>query len=60
MQAKIIEVGSGRKDESGKVVPLEVKKGDMVLIGKYAGTDVTVQDKEYLIMREEDVLAIIE
>ncbi|MEJ2746238.1 MAG: co-chaperone GroES, partial [bacterium] len=39
MQAKIIEVGSGRKDESGKVVPLEVKKGDMVLIGKYAGTD---------------------
>jgi chaperonin GroES len=60
MQAKIIEVGTGRKDENGKVVPLEVKKGDMVLIGKYAGTDVTVQDKEYLIMREEDVLAIIE
>jgi len=60
MQAKIIEVGAGRKDENGKVVPLEVKKGDVVLIGKYAGTDVTVQDKEYLIMREEDVLAIIE
>jgi len=60
MQAKIIEVGTGKRDENGKVIPLDVKKGDMVLIGKYAGTDVTVQDKEYLIMREEDVLAIIE
>ncbi len=60
MQAKIIEVGSGRRDENGKIIPLEVKKGDKVLIGKYAGTEVTVQDKEYLIMREEDVLAIIE
>jgi len=60
MQARIIEVGPGRRGEDGKVIPMEVKKGDTVLIGKYAGTDVTVHDKEYLIMREEDVLAIIE
>lgn len=59
MQAKIIEVGSGKRNEDGKLIPLEVKKGDKVLIGKYAGTEVTIADKEYLIMREEDVLAII-
>lgn len=59
MQAKIIEVGPGKRNEDGKLIPLEVKKGDTVLIGKYAGTEVTIADKEYLIMREEDVLAII-
>jgi len=59
MQAKIIEIGSGKRSEEGKLIPFEVKKGDTVLIGKYAGTEVTVGDKEYLIMREEDVLAVI-
>jgi chaperonin GroES len=60
MQAKVIEVGPGKRNEDGKLIPFEVKKGDKVLIGKYSGTEVTVDDKEYLIMREEDVLAIID
>jgi len=60
MQAKVIEVGSGKRNEDGKLIPCEVKKGDRVLIGKYAGTEVTIDDKEYLILREEDVLATIE
>ncbi|MCX6355242.1 MAG: co-chaperone GroES [Candidatus Aureabacteria bacterium] len=60
MQAKVIEVGLGKRNEDGKLIPLEVKKGDKVLIGKYAGSEVTVDNKEYLIMREEDVLAIID
>jgi len=60
MHAKVIEIGSGKRNEDGKLLPFEVKKGDTVLIGKYAGSEVTVDDKEYLIMREEDVLAIID
>jgi len=59
MQAKVIEIGSGKRDEDGKLIPFEVKKGDTVLIGKYAGTEVTIADKEHLILREEDVLAVI-
>ncbi|MCX6356557.1 MAG: co-chaperone GroES [Candidatus Aureabacteria bacterium] len=59
MQAKVIEVGPGKRNEDGKLIPLEVKKGDTVLIGKYAGNEVTVNDKEYLILREEDVLAVV-
>ncbi len=59
MQAKVIEVGSGKRNEDGKLIPFEVKKGDTVLIGKYAGTEVTIADKEHLILREEDVLAVI-
>ncbi|HOE27430.1 MAG: co-chaperone GroES [Candidatus Aureabacteria bacterium] len=59
MQAKVIEVGLGKRNEDGKLIPFEVKKGDTVLIGKYAGTEVTIADKEHLILREEDVLAVI-
>ena len=59
MEAEVIEIGTGKVDESGKKIPFEVKKGDRILIGKYSGTDVTVGNKEYLILREEDVLAII-
>ena len=59
MQAKVIEIGTGKRDEDGKLIPFEVKKGDTVLIGKYAGTEVTLADKEHLILREEDVLAVI-
>ena len=59
MEAEVIEVGTGKTDDSGKKVPFEVKKGDRILIGKYSGTDVTIDDKEYLILREEDILAII-
>ncbi len=58
MRGEVIEAGPG-KTEDGKVVPMEVKKGDKVLYGKYSGTEVTVNDTEYLIMRESDILAII-
>jgi len=58
MQGEIIEAGPGRV-EDGKTVPMEVKKGDKVLYGKYSGTEVTVDDVEYLIMRESDILAIV-
>jgi len=53
-------VGLGRLDDDGKRIPLDVREGDEILFGKYAGNEVTVDDEEYLIMREDDVLAIIE
>ncbi len=59
-EAKVIEVGPGRLDEDGKRVELEVKKGDRVLIGKYAGTEVKLDGEDHLILREDDVLAVIE
>jgi chaperonin GroES len=59
-QGKIIEVGPGRMTEDGKRIPLEVKKGNKVLFGKYSGSEVTVGDQEYLIMREDDILAVID
>lgn len=58
-EAKVIAAGKGRFSEGGTVVPLEVKSGDKVLFGKYSGTEITVDDKEYLILKEEDVLAIV-
>lgn len=58
MQGEIIEAGPGRV-EDGKAVPMEVKKGDKVLYGKYSGTEITIDDVEYLIMRESDILAIV-
>ncbi len=58
MQGEVVEVGPG-KIEDGKKVAMEVKKGDKVLYGKYSGTEVTITDIEYLIMRESDILAII-
>jgi chaperonin GroES len=59
MQGEVVEVGPGRV-EDGKKVPMEVKKGDKVLYGKYSGTEVTIDNVEYLIMRESDILAILE
>lgn len=59
-QGKVIAVGSGGVDEKGNRREMEVKLGDKVLFGKYAGTEVTLDDKEYLIMSEEDILGIIE
>jgi chaperonin GroES len=59
-EAKVVAVGSGRVTDDGKVVALEVKKGDRVLFGKYSGSEVTIEGEEHLIIREEDVLAIIE
>lgn len=58
-KGKVIAVGSGRKTESGKIIPLEVKVGDIVLFTKYGPTEIKVDDKEYLIAKEEDILAII-
>ena len=57
-EAEIVAVGPGRL-EDGKHLPLEVKEGDKVLIGKYSGTEVKIEGEEYLIMREDDVLAIV-
>jgi chaperonin GroES len=59
-EGKVIAVGNGRVTDDGKVVPLEVKKGDRVLFGKYSGSEVTIEGEEHLIIREEDVLAILE
>ncbi|HEX7401197.1 MAG TPA: co-chaperone GroES [candidate division Zixibacteria bacterium] len=58
-QGEVMEVGPGRVGEEGDKIPMEVKKGDKVLYGKYSGTEVTVGDVEYLIMRESDIFAII-
>jgi len=58
-EAKVIAVGKGRVDEEGKVVPLDVKKGDKVLIGKFSGTEVMIEDEEHVILREEEILAKI-
>jgi chaperonin GroES len=59
-EGKVVEVGKGKVDESGKRIALEVKKGDRILFGKYSGTEVKIEGEEYLIMREEDVLGIID
>jgi chaperonin GroES len=56
-EAEVIEVGKGRVNDEGKVVPLEVKKGDRVLIGKYTGTEVTIDGVEHIIVREDEILA---
>ncbi|MFO7675306.1 MAG: co-chaperone GroES [bacterium] len=59
-QGKVIAVGPGRVDDDGKRIALDVKKGDHILFGKYSGNEIRVGDEEYLIMREDDILAIIE
>ncbi|OQX86569.1 co-chaperone GroES [candidate division KSB1 bacterium 4484_87] len=59
MQGTVVAVGPGKKSDSGETIPLEVKVGDVVLYGKYSGTDVTIDDEEYLIMRESDIFAIL-
>ena len=57
-EAKVVAVGKGKTNEDGKTIPLELKTGDKILFGKYSGTEITVDDKECLILKEEDVLAI--
>ncbi len=59
-EGKVIAVGNGKVTEDGKKIPLDVKAGDKILFGKYSGSEVKLDDKEYLILREEDVLAILE
>ncbi|MCK4225134.1 MAG: co-chaperone GroES [candidate division Zixibacteria bacterium] len=58
-EGEVMEVGPGRVTDDGKKIPMELKKGDKILYGKYSGTEVTIDDVEYLIMRESDVLAVI-
>jgi chaperonin GroES len=58
-EGKVIAVGTGKLDDNGKVIPFNVKKGDMVLMPKYGGTDVKIGEKKYQIVREEDILAVI-
>lgn len=60
MEGKIVAVGAGKVLEDGKKVPLDVKEGDRVLFGKYAGTEVKIDGEEHLIMREDDILGVIE
>ena len=59
-QGKVIAVGKGRIEKDGKVTPLDVKSGDTVLFGKYAGQEIKIDGNEYLIIREEEVLGVVE
>ena len=59
-EAEVIAVGEGKFDDNGKRIKLDVKKGDTVLIGKYSGTEIKIEDVEYTILREDEVLAIVE
>jgi chaperonin GroES len=59
LKGKIVAVGEGKVTEDGNRIPMQLKKGDKVLIGKYSGTEVQIEGKDYLIMREDDVLAIM-
>ena len=59
-EGEVVAVGSGKKNEEGKVVPLDVKAGDRILFGKYSGSEIKMDNEEYLILREEEVLGILE
>ena len=59
-EGKVVSVGNGKIGDDGKRIPLEIKKGDKILFGKYSGTEVKIEGDEYLIMREDDILGIIE
>ncbi len=60
MQGEVVAAGGGRITEDGKKIPMDVKVGDIVLFAKYSGNEVKIDDKEYLIMKEDDVLAVVE
>ena len=59
-QGRVVAVGKGRVNDKGEVFPLDVKEGDLVLFGKYAGSEIKIEGKEYLIIREEEVLGVLE
>ncbi len=59
-QGKVIAVGHGKRLEDGKLIPLEVKAGDTILFGKYSGSEIKIEGNEYLIMKEDDVLGLVE
>lgn len=58
-EGEVVAAGTGRRTEDGKVIALEVKKGDKILFGKYSGTEIKIEGSDFLIMREEDVLGIL-
>jgi chaperonin GroES len=60
IRGEVIAAGNGKRNESGETVPMDVKVGDKVLFGKYSGTEVKVEGEELLVMREEDIMAVIE
>jgi len=60
VEGKVVAVGKGKILENGNLQPLEVKKGDKILFGKYAGTEINIEGDEHLIMREDDIVAIVE
>lgn len=59
-QGEVVAIGGGRRAEDGKLIALEVKKGDKILFGKYSGTEIKIEGDDYLIMREDDVLGIMQ
>ncbi len=59
-EGKVVAVGRGKKTDEGKVIPLDVKAGDKVLFGKYSGSEVKIDGEEHLILREEDILGVLE
>jgi len=59
MEGEVLEIGSGARDEIGKLIPLDVKKGDKILFGKWSGTEVKMNGEDYLIMKESDIMGII-
>jgi len=59
-EGKVVAVGKGKANEDGKIVPLDVKVNDRILFGKYSGSEITIDGEEHLIMREEDILGVIE
>ena len=60
LEGTVVAVGKGKSTEDGKVLPLDVKAGDKVLFGKYAGTEIKIDGKEYVMMREDDILGVVE
>src|ERR1700694_5555300 len=59
-QGEVVAVGQGKRNEDGKLIPLDVKAGDRILFGKYSGSDLQIDNNEYLIMREDEVLGVLE
>ena len=60
IQAKVVAVGAGKRDKEGKIIPLDVKAGDKVLFSKYSGSEIKIDGDEHLILREEDLLAVLD
>ena len=59
-EGKVIAVGPGKRDDAGKLIPMDVKKGDMILMPKYGGSEVKIDNKEYKIINEDDIVAVLE